>query len=169
MWARQSFTGLHLWDMRTTCAGYSKGRPAICESLNVRGFGGRTLDSPTFHHLRFLGNDARTRHGARCVSAHRGQADEKSDYFSMQPHEASGLCQEPVVHPPFTISILYQFHLVPSVALLQKHHHGSPLQRFGNRGKFYARAASNIQRGNRHFIALPLFFFATQYRGADML
>ena len=49
MWARQSFTGLHIWDMRTTCAGYSKGRPAICESLNVSGFGGRILDSPTFH------------------------------------------------------------------------------------------------------------------------
>ena len=129
MWARQSFTGLHIWNRRTTCAGYSTGRPAICESFNVRGFGGRTLDSPTFHvyHLRFLGNDARTRHGARCVSAHRGRAGEKSDFFSMQPHEASGLCQEPVMHPPFNISILHQFHLVPSVALFQEHHRGSPL------------------------------------------
>ena len=57
----------------------------------------------------------------------------------------------------------------PSIALFQEHHLGSPLKRFGNRWKFYAGATSNIQRGNRHFIALPFFFFATQYRGLHML
>ena len=88
-----------------------------------------------------------------------------ASFFSIHPNEASDLCQELVMHPPFNVSVLHQFHLVPSIALFQEHHLGSPLQRVSNRGELYTRATSNIQRGSRHFIAFPFFLFATQYRG----
>jgi hypothetical protein len=49
------------------------------ESLNVKGFGGKALGNPTFHLSRFL----RTPLGERRVSARRGWAGEKSDFFSI--------------------------------------------------------------------------------------
>ena len=85
-------------------------------------------------------------------------------HMKRQAFAKNRLCIHPSISP-----FLHQFHLVPSVALFQEHHLGSPFQRFSNRGEFYASATSNIQCGSRHFITFPFFFFATQYRGADML
>ena len=55
------------------------------ETLNVNGFGGRALDSPTFHVSPFtvLESEARTPPVEKRVSARRGRAGEKSDFFSI--------------------------------------------------------------------------------------
>lgn len=79
------------------------------------------------------------------------------------------LFQELVAHPSFNISILHQFHLAPPIALFQKQYRNPLLKRLSNRWKFYAWSASNVQCGLCHLIALPLFFFAPQHPGADML
>ena len=117
MWARQSFTGLHIWNMRTTCAGYSTGRPAICESFNVRGFGGRTLDSSTFYVSRFtiygswetmrergMGQGAPRRIGVRRM---RKAIISACSHMKRQAFAKNRLCTHPSISPFLTNSTLF--------------------------------------------------------------
>ena len=116
MWARQSFTGLHIWNMRTTCTGYSTGRPAICESLHVRGFGGRTLDSSTFYVSRFTiygsWETMRERGMGQCASRRiRGGRVRRATFsacshMKRQAFAKNRLCTHPSISPFFTNSTL---------------------------------------------------------------